>query len=69
MNEKCMRCGCELRPIDIAATKKFINRGATEFMCKPCLAKEFKISEGLLNEKIAYFKSYGCMLFQGMEVE
>ena len=55
--EYCIHCGKELRSIDIGATKKFINRGSTEFMCKGCLAKDLKVSEELIDRKIEFFKN------------
>ena len=60
---ECIHCGKKLNHIDIGAHKKFINRGSTEFMCKSCLAKEFNVSESLIDEKIEHFKKQGCVLF------
>ena len=60
---RCIHCGKELSSIDIGATKKFINRGSTEFMCKSCIAKEYKISEEIIDKKIEHFKKQGCTLF------
>ena len=59
----CVKCGKPLEFNDIGATKKFINRGATEFMCRACLAKELGVSEELIEKKIEQFKRQGCMLF------
>ena len=61
--EYCICCGKELNSIDIGAHKKFINRGSTEFMCKSCLAKDFHVSEELIDQKIEHFKKQGCTLF------
>lgn len=61
--EYCIHCGKELGSIDIGATKKFINRGSTEFMCKSCLAKDLKVPEELIDKKIEHFKKQGCTLF------
>ena len=61
--ERCIHCGKELRSIDIGATKKFINRGSREFMCKSCLAKDRKVPEELIDKKIQHFKKQGCTLF------
>ena len=52
-----MHCGKELSFNDIGAHKKFINRGSREFMCIECLAKELKVPEKLIYEKIEYFKN------------
>ena len=59
----CIHCGKELNSIDIGAYKKFINRGSTEFMCKSCLAKDLRVPEELIDQKIEHFKKQGCMLF------
>ncbi len=59
----CVCCGNKLEYNDIGAHKKFINRGSKEFMCIKCLAKEFGVSEKLINDKIEYFKNIGCTLF------
>ncbi|MEE1186561.1 MAG: hypothetical protein UHN02_04190 [Acutalibacteraceae bacterium] len=59
----CIVCGKELNNIDIGAHKKFINRASTEFMCKSCIAKDFKVPESAIDEKIECFKKMGCILF------
>ncbi len=59
----CISCEKELTFNDIGAHKKFINRGATSFLCKKCLARKFDLSEELIEQKIAYYKSAGCTLF------
>ncbi len=63
MDSKCSKCGCTLTPDDIGATKKFINRGATEFFCLDCLAERFKVTRAYLEEKIEYLRKSGCTLF------
>ena len=59
----CTICGKELSFNDIGATKKFINRGATTFFCKKCIAKRLDMSEEVMEQKIAFFKQQGCTLF------
>ena len=59
----CRKCGRKLIPVEVGATRKFINRGATEFLCLTCLAEEFRVTEELLLERIEYFKKQGCTLF------
>ncbi len=61
--DKCIKCGKILNGDEIGLTKKIINRGATEYMCIHCLAKKFKVSEELLEQKIQDFKKQGCLLF------
>ncbi len=63
MSEKCILCKRELKPVEIGATKKFIHRASTEYLCLSCLSKEFKVSEELLLKKIEFFKKQGCTLF------
>lgn len=61
---KCIRCGKDpLSYNEVGATKKFINRGATEFFCKRCLAAELHVTEERIDEKIEHFKRQGCLLF------
>ena len=59
----CEICKKPLRPLDLGATRKFINRGATKYLCLSCIAEEFHVTEALLLEKIEYFKKQGCTLF------
>jgi len=59
----CLRCGNELTADDIGAYMKLINRGAQEFLCVPCLAKELKVDDGEIRRKIEQFKKSGCTLF------
>lgn len=59
----CIKCGKTLDNDDIGATKKFINRGAEKFMCVPCLALHFNVSEELIRKKIEEYRAYGCSLF------
>ena len=61
--EKCRKCGKDLKPLEIGATRKFINRGAEEYFCLSCLAAEFHVTEELLLEKIEHFRKQGCTLF------
>ena len=48
--EYCICCGKALNSVDIGAYKKFVNRGSTRFMCKSCLAKDFHVSEELIDQ-------------------
>lgn len=60
---ECIVCGKSLSVYDVGATKKLINRGAEEFLCIPCLAKKFRVTEELIYQKIEEWKEQGCMLF------
>ena len=59
----CFRCGAVLSFNEIGAYRKFINRGSTRFLCKPCLAQELNISVETIDRKIEQFKVQGCTLF------
>ena len=64
---ECIECGKPVTPDEIGATRKLVNRGATEYLCLPCLAKRFDVSESLIRQKIEEWRSYGCMLFPQKE--
>ena len=61
--EHCKQCGRALTEDETALYRKLINRGATEFECIDCLAAFFRVSRGLLEQKIVQFKAMGCTLF------
>lgn len=60
----CRQCGRALTADEIAVTRKLINRGAREYLCVDCLAAYFEVQPQEIRERIAYFKSTGCTLFQ-----
>lgn len=60
----CKACGCPLTHDEVAVTKKLINRGTTEFMCVPCLARHFEVKPADIEERIRHFKETGCTLFE-----
>ncbi len=62
--EHCKKCGKELTPDEIGATKKLVNRGAAVYYCLDCLAEAFEITREDIEKKIVYFKEMGCTLFQ-----
>ena len=64
---RCKNCSVELSADEVGATKRFINRGATEFLCLNCLAKEMDVEKSLLEEKIEYLRRHGCSLFAKKE--
>lgn len=64
MKNKCLGCGAALKSDDIGATKKLINRGAEEYFCIDCLAKQFGVDRKIIEEKIAFWKESGCLLFE-----
>lgn len=60
---KCVKCGREVVPLEESLTRKMISRGATQFLCKKCLAVKFSCTEERLDEMAEQFKKQGCMLF------
>lgn len=62
-DEICIRCGAKLSHDEIGLHKKLVNRGATTFMCKACLAREFRISIEQCDEIIEHYRQMGCLLF------
>lgn len=61
---RCRQCGRPLTKDEEAVTKKLINRGAKEFLCVACLAEHFDVRPEDIRERIAYFRSTGCVLFE-----
>lgn len=59
----CILCGKALSYNEIGATKKFINRGSTQFLCRGCLAARLDIPPEMIDAKIEEFKLQGCTLF------
>ena len=59
----CVKCGKTLTYNEIGAYRKFVNRGAKDFLCKECLAKRLGISPERIDQKIEEFKLQGCTLF------
>ena len=63
MGGHCSKCGRELTQDEIGASRKFINKGTTEFFCLDCLAERFRVTRELIEEKIEYLRQHGCTLF------
>lgn len=59
----CADCGKKLTCDEIAITKKMINRAATVFYCKACLAARFRIPVSDVDRLIENFRKAGCSLF------
>ena len=62
--EECIVCRKPVNSDEIAMTRKLINRGATSFLCLPCLAKRFEATLEELQERMQAFKEMGCTLFE-----
>lgn len=63
MPETCCQCGRAVTPDEIGLTKKLINRGATKWLCYPCLSQRFGVSQEVLLRKVEEFREMGCLLF------
>ncbi|MDD6049799.1 MAG: hypothetical protein PUC00_00770 [Clostridiales bacterium] len=63
MHEQCCQCGAPLTQDEVGLTKKLINRGATSYLCYPCLAQRFAVTVEVLQEKVNEFREMGCTLF------
>ena len=59
----CIQCSKELTYNEIGAHKKFVNRGSTSFLCKPCLAEKLGVTVEDIDRKIEHFIQQGCTLF------
>lgn len=69
MTDLCKSCGRELTFDEIALYKRLCGKLAEEFCCLSCTAEHFKVSEGLLRDKIRQFREDGCTLFQNTDSE
>ena len=61
--EECIVCCRPVTSDEMAMTRKLINRGATQFLCLPCLARRVDAAEEELLERMQAFKDMGCTLF------
>lgn len=61
----CKVCGAPLYDDDRAIYRKLVFRGADEFLCIDCLAKDFGSSREAIERLIAYYRESGkCTLFR-----
>ena len=60
---KCRHCGKTLVSDEIAVYKKMDCREPNDFLCKDCLADNFKCDIEIIDRKINQFKQMGCLLF------
>jgi len=63
----CIKCSKDLSVYDIGFYKKLVNRGAEEFMCIPCTAGHFRMTEETAWDMIRRFQKTGCSLFPKTE--
>lgn len=68
LKHTCMNCGADLCSDEIALYRKLVFRGATEYLCLDCLARELSFSRDRLQKLIDYYHRTGlCCLFAKTE--
>lgn len=64
-HKTCKECAAPLFDDDIAVYRKLVFRGADEFCCIRCLAKELGCTPEAIENLIAYYRKSGkCTLFR-----
>lgn len=64
MNECCDACGANIAYVDIALSRKLVNRGTAVFWCRACLAQRLRTTPDALDKMAEYFRKTGCTLFE-----
>ncbi|MBO5649151.1 MAG: hypothetical protein J6S76_04495 [Clostridia bacterium] len=59
----CKRCHAPLTRDEVSLTKKLVDRRAHEFLCIPCLARSFEMTEEECHALILRFREERCPLF------
>jgi hypothetical protein len=63
-SKNCYVCGKEIsKKNELGINMKLYGRNTQFFYCYDCLANELEITKEELYERIEYFKSQGCTLF------
>ena len=65
----CYVCNKEINTIDIGAHRKLIDKCASRYMCRDCLARELGWSREYLDGIIQMYRERGCMLFPPIKKE
>ena len=65
----CYLCNKEIDTIDVGAHRKLIDKCASRYMCRDCLARELGWSREYLDRVIRMYRQRGCMLFPPIEKE
>ena len=60
---QCQQCNTPLSGDEIGLHLKLLDRQATTFLCRHCLAKQLHCDPAVLEEKILQFRAQGCVLF------
>ena len=66
---KCYLCNKEIDTIDIGAYRKLIDKCATKYWCRDCLAKELGWDRVYLDEVVLMYRKRGCLLFPPIDTE
>lgn len=64
MSKFCKVCGKMIEPIEIALSRKLINRDGTQLYCIQCLSEHFETDRQTLLKKAEQFRLQGCTLFE-----
>ncbi len=64
----CAQCHKPLSGVEVAAHRKLVNRGASSFLCLPCLCARFRISEEDVLLRLRLAQQQGCLLLHGMDL-
>lgn len=59
----CRECAKLLTSDEVAIYRRMIHREAEDYLCRECLAKFLGVPPAFIDERIAYFKRIGCVLF------
>ncbi len=59
----CKCCGKSIDTYDVGAYRKFVDKAASEYACRDCLAEYLGWSREYLDELILMYRRRGCMLF------
>lgn len=59
----CYNCGAHLTGDDAGMYRKAVDKNAEHCLCLDCLAKKFRTTRSYFEEKIAFLRANGCLLF------
>ena len=65
----CYSCEKEIDTIDIGAHRKLIDKCASRYLCRDCLAETLGWDRKYLDTVIQMYRERGCMLFPPLKVE
>lgn len=63
----CKICGKTIDTYDVGAYRKFVDKSATEYACRDCLASELGWTREHLDDMILVYRRRGCLLFPPLE--